>query len=150
MPEFELTESWTVRWTADYLDVTGRSVRRMLADGVLSGYKVPGKTGQEWRVYADSVEAYLQRKRADSRTGIVRMSDRAELDKSLDAMSELTGITEAAVKGQVALLEAIARLSVRLESLEDTIREWSLPPARTEPQEQPRPSWWRRLIRRGS
>ena len=91
MADIELREARTTARTAAYLSITDRAVRRLCSEGKLSAYKVRGKTAEEWRVYSDSAEAYLQRKRgADVSANVLAMSDRAGPEAMLSVVSELT------------------------------------------------------------
>ena len=115
----KLVESWTAARTGKYLGITDRAVRRLAAEGRLSGYKVRGKTGQEWRIYGDSAEVYLQEKRADSQAQVMRLSDRASAEGVLSALSELT--------------ETMKALAASNEELIAELRQ---------AREKPRRSWW--------
>lgn len=44
-------ETWTLDDAARLLGVTKRTVLRKLKNGELTGYKVPGPFGQEWRIH---------------------------------------------------------------------------------------------------
>lgn len=46
-------EMWTLEKAMRHLCVTKRTVLRKLKTGELTGYKVPGPYGQEWRIYPD-------------------------------------------------------------------------------------------------
>ena len=122
MAETQLRESWTVGRTADYLGLSSRSVRRLASDGRLSGYKVKGKTGLQWHIYAESVEAYLQRKQVDSRSDIVRVSDRVNQDSGLAMMSDLITVMQELV-GEIKGLREELRQEVG-EGKQRTARPW--------------------------
>jgi|SRR5579884_3939546 len=47
------SEMWTLEAAMRNLGVTKRTVLRKLKTGELTGYKVPGPYGQEWRIYPD-------------------------------------------------------------------------------------------------
>lgn len=59
MSNTKIQSPWmTQREAADYLRITARHVRNMIADGRLTGYTVGGRVS--YRVRRDDVEALLQ------------------------------------------------------------------------------------------
>lgn len=114
----ELAEAWTVARTAQYLGITDRAVRRLCSVGRLSAYKVRGKTAQEWRVYADSAEAYTQTKSAEGRTDLLVHSDRAEAGLMVSTLAELT--------------ETMKELIAELRRARENRRPWWWPFKRSE------------------
>lgn len=50
----------TVREVAERLRCTAPTVHRLLEDGALRGFRLGNRPGTHWRVYADSVDAYLE------------------------------------------------------------------------------------------
>lgn len=57
----ELTQSrelWTTTQAAQYIGRSERTVRRLLQQRVLNGFKVPGRCGEEWRVEPFALEEF--------------------------------------------------------------------------------------------
>jgi len=57
----ELRPFFTAKTLAEYLSISERTVRQMLADGRITSYKIEGQR----RVDADDVDAYLARHRQE-------------------------------------------------------------------------------------
>lgn len=49
----DICEAWTVDEAAAHLGISSKTVLRRLQKGTLSGHKVPGQFGMEWRVAKD-------------------------------------------------------------------------------------------------
>jgi len=124
----EVAEAWSVSRTAQYLQMSDRNVRRLSSDGRLSGYKVPGRGGHEWRILKDSAQAYKQRQQVDNRTQIVQVSESEHLQKFLDGLAELSeaigGYTAQVKESQQETVEALAGvLDSRLERIERLLEQ---------------------------
>jgi excisionase family DNA binding protein len=102
---------WTPEQAAKALGKSVRTIRRMLQDGSLKGYKVPGKRRDEWRVKAVAVSAN-ETVSVPIQKALVTENDRLwqllkEKDAKLEALTMRTGYLEAQLdshKEQIKLL----------------------------------------------
>lgn len=102
---------WTPEQAARALGKSVRTIRRMLQEGTLDGYKVAGKRRDEWRVKPDtaSVKESVSVRVQD---GLQSQNDRLwqllrEKDAKLEALTMRTGYLEAQLdshKEQIKLL----------------------------------------------
>jgi excisionase family DNA binding protein len=102
---------WTPEQAAKALGKSVRTIRRMLQDGTLKGYKMPGKRREEWRVKPVTVSAN-ETVSVPVQKGLVSENDRLwqllkEKDAKLEALTMRTGYLEAQLEGhkeQIKLL----------------------------------------------
>lgn len=102
---------WTPEQAAQALGKSVRTIRRMLQDGTLEGYKVSGKRRAEWRVKAVTVSA-KESVNVPIPKASVTENDRLwqllkEKDAKLEALTMRTGYLEAQLeshKEQIKLL----------------------------------------------
>jgi len=144
---------------AEALGVSERTVRRYLATGLLSGHRVEGTFGPEWRVSAEALEKLVaERKRGRAVTR--RPSDRPavrtdsavvrRLDANTAALVELTEEVRA-VRALPAVIERLAdelaALREERRALRDRVDQAEAQIARLREElaaKRARP-WWRRL-----
>jgi hypothetical protein len=96
---------WTPEHTAKVLSKSVRTIRRMLQEGTLKGYKIPGKRREEWRVKPvntsaiESVIVPVHKGQSD----IVADNDRLwkllqEKDAKIEALVMRTGYLQAQIE----------------------------------------------------
>ena len=119
-------KDWTPEQAAKAIGKSIRTVRRMLQEGTLSGYKVPGKRRDEWRVKPVKV--------AQSNTVII--PGKAVSSVENDRLWDL-------VKQQAEKIEA---LSVRNGWLESQLQERDKE-IKLLTDSQHKAKWWQRLVR---
>lgn len=86
---FDNAQHWTTADAAAILDIPERRIRRLLQRGILSGYKVRGRCGDEWRIYTfdpKQVKALLS---IPNKTDIVAVGEHFCADPvALDSMQK--------------------------------------------------------------
>jgi excisionase family DNA binding protein len=117
---------WTPEQAATALNKSVRTIRRMLQDGTLKGYKVPGRRRDEWRVKAVSV----------SRKETVNVPVQKALVSENDRLWQLLREKDAKLE---ALTIRTGYLQAQLEASQETIKLLT--------DSQHKDGWWRRLCK---
>ncbi|MBA4078270.1 MAG: hypothetical protein C0508_24800 [Cyanobacteria bacterium PR.023] len=124
----KLTNSLTIKEAARVLGISQNSVRAKLKSGALSGCKVKGPTGEQWRVELTKVTSDLTKPTKEV-TKTIEPAQNVEVLRLLEIIEKQNHRLEAA-SGQIGYLQA------QLENSQDTIRLL---------EDRSRKPWWRRL-----
>ncbi len=124
----KLTNSLTIKEAARVLGISQNSVRAKLKSGALSGCKVKGPTGEQWRVELTKVTSELTKPTKEV-TKTIEPAQNVEVLRLLEIIEKQNHRLEAA-SGQIGYLQA------QLENSRDTIKLL---------EDKSRKPWWRRL-----
>lgn len=124
----KLTNSLTIKEAARVLGISQNSVRAKLKSGTLSGCKVKGPTGEQWRVELTKVTSELTKPTKEV-TKTIEPPQNVEVLRLLEIIEKQNHRLEAA-SGQIGYLQA------QLENSQDAIKLL---------EDRSRKSWWSRL-----
>lgn len=102
---------WTPEQAAQALGKSVRTIRRMLQEGTLNGYKVPGKRRDEWRVKAvtvstkESVNVPIQKISVTENDRLWQLLK--EKDAKLEALTMRAGYLEAQLESHQAQIKLL-------------------------------------------
>lgn len=141
---------------ADKFNVTERTIQRWIKEGKLTGRKVAGNHGPEWRVMGES-----SGDRAEDQpviTGVVENEEETEIDESLPEQFELLKDSNVSIQRMATIVEKLTEqleearkelqgasfrngyLEAQIEAKDERIKLLTMTPAPVDP-------WWKRFGR---
>lgn len=118
---------WTPEEAAKHLGKSVRTIRRLLQDGSLEGYKVPGKRRDEWRVKPVNLSVYK------SVTVPTTSSKLEENDRLWQLLQEKDNKIESLVMRNGYLEAVLSERDKQIKLLTDTMQE--------------KKSWWHNFMK---
>ena len=131
---------WTPQEAAEFFSVSVRTIRRRLQDGSLSGYKINGLNGLEWRVHpvtrSDRDPVSLDRPDSSDNDPVTvsAQDNNPVLEKLFDYLHEKDELLQAKEKDLQTASATIGYLKAQIESQEQQLRLLT--------DSQHKPGWW--------